>query len=297
MKYKVKKVPTMGEYIPLYSVAESMASSDANYSGTFLPLIFGVRREGYVDLLMSEAHAGKLEVCNSYGKFGKVEEIVVESRLTPFVTGDGDDMEILVLYTTLVALQEWGAQPRNHHTFEYHEHDSEMWMLDNLEGGPIPILGGDPEQDLSTRVENITITYSPVSPAGTAPLISNSQKTLQFRLRSQDGARADAKSLPGVVKVDRDATFAALFDPVSAASLEKMFPSNKKWGKWAERSARNGLKNARQGRALFNPYRAALWFLLKKEPNWDLARCLRTLASNLPARSHHEAHILTSQID
>ena len=81
-----------------------------------------------------------------------------------------------------------------------------------------------------------------------------------------------------------------LFDPVKHEALEKMFPSDGEWQNWAERASRNGLKTARTTRGLFNPYRAALWFLQQGKPGWDLARCNRVLANNLPARSRHEGH-------
>lgn len=90
---------------------------------------------------------------------------------------------------------------------------------------------------------------------------------------------------------------ADLFDPVKPAVLERMFPARGKWSEWAERAARNGLKDARDGRAAFNPYRAALWFLQQGEAGWDLARCHRVLVNNLPARSRGEEYRLTGLLD
>lgn len=83
-----------------------------------------------------------------------------------------------------------------------------------------------------------------------------------------------------------------LFEPVKPEILEKMFPSDGEWKNWAERAKRNGLSSARDGRGLFNPYRAALWFLKQGRPGWDIARCNRVLVNNLPARSRHEGHLL-----
>lgn len=94
-----------------------------------------------------------------------------------------------------------------------------------------------------------------------------------------------------------DNTLSELFDPVTIASLEKMFPANGQWSQWAERAARNGLKESREDRALFNPYRAALWFLQQGESGWNLARCNRVLANNLPARSRHEGSMLTGDLN
>lgn len=88
-----------------------------------------------------------------------------------------------------------------------------------------------------------------------------------------------------------------LFDPVTKEALEKMFPANGQWKNWAERASRNGLDRARELRATFNPFKAAVWFLEQGEPNWDLARCKRVLAKNLPLRSQHEAHLLVNDLD
>ena len=99
--------------------------------------------------------------------------------------------------------------------------------------------------------------------------------------------------------VDRDAdeVLAALFDPVRIEALEKMFPASNNWQHWSERAKRNGLDAAREKRGLFNPYRAAMWFLKQGWPGWDMARCNRTLAANLPARSKDQKHLLTGDLD
>lgn len=94
-----------------------------------------------------------------------------------------------------------------------------------------------------------------------------------------------------------DRSLAGLFDPVTLAVLERIFPAGGKWTKWGERAARNGLLEARQGRGLFNPYLAAMWFLRQGESDWDLARCHRVLVKNLPARSRGEEYKLTGLFD
>ncbi|NOU12705.1 MAG: hypothetical protein HOO92_01880, partial [Methylococcaceae bacterium] len=58
----------------------------------------------------------------------------------------------------------------------------------------------------------------------------------------------------------------------------------------------NGLIKAREQRGLFNPYLAALWFLQRGVDDWDLARCNRVLAKNLPERSKDEAYKLTGDL-
>ena len=102
-----------------------------------------------------------------------------------------------------------------------------------------------------------------------------------------------------------DKLLANLFDPVTVTALAKMFPtkkgdvvaSNSQWKNWAERASTNGLVDSRQGRAKFNSYQAAIWFLSKKIEGWDLARCHRVLANNLPARSIDQKHLLVGDQD
>lgn len=69
--------------------------------------------------------------------------------------------------------------------------------------------------------------------------------------------------LPAEACADRD--LADLFDPVRKETLQAMFP-DKQWSKYAERADRNGLKEARVGRGMFNPYLAAQWWLKKRHP-------------------------------
>jgi hypothetical protein len=97
---------------------------------------------------------------------------------------------------------------------------------------------------------------------------------------------------------EADTQLAHLFDPVPVAALEKMFPANNRWAGWAEHASRNvGLKAARTGRGLFNPYLAGIWFAGKGIKDWDLARCRRTLANNLPTRSLDNKHRLTGELE
>lgn len=103
---------------------------------------------------------------------------------------------------------------------------------------------------------------------------------------------AKAEALP-ITQANTTQTLPALFDPVPVEALEKMFPCDGKWKGWAERAARNKLKDAREGRAKFNPYKAAIWLTNKGVIGFDLARCYRTLANNLPARSKDKADLLT----
>lgn len=93
-------------------------------------------------------------------------------------------------------------------------------------------------------------------------------------------------------------TLAALFDPVPVDVLEKMFPADGMWNVWAERAARNGLKYARQGRKMFNPYKAGMWFVTNGGKGLTIGHCRRMLANNhLPDRSMEKKYLLTGELD
>jgi hypothetical protein len=103
---------------------------------------------------------------------------------------------------------------------------------------------------------------------------------------------------PADPATDDDCAIADLFDPVKTAQLEAMFPDADKWKGYAERADRNGLKAAaKRERGLFNPYRAADWWLGQGPKGWKRERCLRVLASNLPARSIDSKHLLTGEYE
>lgn len=96
---------------------------------------------------------------------------------------------------------------------------------------------------------------------------------------------------------DHAQTLAALFDPVPVEALEKMFPSSGKWKTWAEKAKANGLIDAREGTAKFNPYKAGAWFVHKGAEGWDTDRLYQRLARNLPPRSRDSAHLLTGDFE
>ena len=94
---------------------------------------------------------------------------------------------------------------------------------------------------------------------------------------------------------DADDEFVKLFDPVGINELEKMF-STEKWELWADKAKANGLVSARVGRSKFNPYLAALWMLNKKNPRgFDLAKCQRILANNLPTRNKWAENLIKGE--
>lgn len=110
---------------------------------------------------------------------------------------------------------------------------------------------------------------------------------------------------PAIVELPagNDGELAALFDPVKVAQLEAMFPNRdagnaSRWPRHVERAGRNGLKDAaKEGRAVFNPYRAAVWWLATGPKDWKWERCLHVLANNLPARSIDSKRLLTGEYE
>lgn len=96
---------------------------------------------------------------------------------------------------------------------------------------------------------------------------------------------------------DHDETLAALFDLVPVEALETMFPAGGKWSGWAGKAKEKGLLTAREGRGMFNPYKAGMWFVQRGAPGWDIDRLYKRLAKNLPARSRDSAHLLTGDFE
>ncbi len=147
-----------------------------------------------------------------------------------------------------------------------------------------------PLQDFATWAASVNL-----SPIPTELAVHAIQDTDQTTEVPTEPEQAKNETQEGITPEDE---LAALFEPVSVAALEKMFPDNGRWRNHAERAARNGLSVAREDRGKFNPYLAAIWWLNKKKPSgWDLARVHRTLANNLPARSLDSKHFLIGEIE
>jgi len=90
-----------------------------------------------------------------------------------------------------------------------------------------------------------------------------------------------------------ESKIAALFDSVSPAQLEKMFPSNGHWRDWARRAKDRGLNVARTEKAKYNPYIAARWWLNKQpQDGWDWGKVTRVLVKNFPPRSIGSGYLL-----
>lgn len=95
-----------------------------------------------------------------------------------------------------------------------------------------------------------------------------------------------------------DDTLAALFDPVPVDVLENIFPADGKWKSWTDRAARKGLIHARVGTAMYNPYKAGMWFVTNGGKGLTIGRCRRMLANNhLPDRSMNKKYLLTGELD
>jgi hypothetical protein len=76
---------------------------------------------------------------------------------------------------------------------------------------------------------------------------------------------------------------AEMFPPVTAATLETIFPAQGQWSGWAERAKDNGLRDAAKvGRRRFNPYRAGMWFRDRGLPGWTEAHIFKALKTAFP---------------
>ena len=156
--------------------------------------------------------------------------------------------------------------------------DSHIPTTTYLESGIVTV------KTLTTYVAKFSIEIRLVT-GETAPMLSDSGQLIPTT--EQGGGEFTA-----------DANIAALFDTVTPAALEKMFPSEGKWKAWHKKAKEKGLDVAREKRGKYNPYCAALWWLDKQAPRgWDLARCCRVLATNLPTRSRGNESLLTGELE
>lgn len=141
--------------------------------------------------------------------------------------------------------------------------------------------------------------YSELADRFTCPSNASPQETAE-EMEAVAGTSLSSVDIEeqATANVDHNETLAALFDPLPVEALAKIFMTDvTQWEKWAERADRNGLKSARQGRKIFNPYKAGMWFVRNGAEGWDDARLYRTLANNLPARSRDNKHLLTGDLD
>jgi hypothetical protein len=142
MEYRVSKVPTLGQGLPIYNVAVSMAYADANDKGGFIESVYKRRLEVHINRLITEAHAGNLEITSRDGMSGTLEQIIYHAPLSGSLLNNIDDPNLtysLVAFTFLPMLNQWGQ--RFGYTFVFAKHDSLAILL---EGRTPFVLGGNP---------------------------------------------------------------------------------------------------------------------------------------------------------
>lgn len=182
-------------------------------------------------------------------------------------------------------------------TFAHHEEQSaikkEIETIERMrpatisEAGERKRLLSDLNKSLADLEREYLSSSEPVEPTAAAP--GGSTEVKQNVTTWQESARTIA---------DDGSNLAKLFDPVKIEQLEAMFPDDGKWASYAERAERNGLKKcARVGRGLFNPFRAAEWWIKRGPVRWKWEQCLRKLANNLPTRSRDSRNLLTGEYE
>lgn len=291
MKYELKIPAISGDVIPLCHVADAMASAASTAFGTtpkHKP-IYDYQLPLHTKSLLSEARAGRLLVCNQAGYQGTVDEIIAAAKSTgdlSEVFADFDAKEInwdmtysLCIYTKLHCLNEWGKNRGD----EFSIDNSVGWVDERGYMNPqaAPAAKGEADTSRSISVDGLMPTDTPAGKVEAVPVTSP----------SGDDVEEQAPD-------DHDEKLAALFDPLPVEALAKMFMIDlARWKKWQDKAKVNGLIDAREGSAKFNPYKAGVWLVRKGTQGWDDARLYRTLANNLPARSLDKAHLLTGGID
>lgn len=269
-----------GDCVPLIKVAEAMARRSASGHG-MLPFhepTFNEVWPRYVALLLDAARTGQLTICDNDGRRVTAED-AMDAALAPTsqqAAGEGpqtendyDQLNLCRLYARSAHLVAWGNA--NGDCFKIIDVPVEVVELANRDRGMIGLSCQAGEQS----------TTPPETP------------------KIATTAESDEPPAMVATPADYDAKLAALFDAVKVAQLEAMFPdrdagNKNRWPSYVERANRNGLKDAaKEGPAIFNPYRAAVWWLTTGPKDWKLERCLRVLANNLPARSIDSKHMLT----
>ena len=130
MQYKVPKIPTLGERLTLYSVAISMAYSDANSSGVFLESVYEKALSEHINTLVSEAYASNVETVTQGGRPESMADIVSHAKKSGESISFTDHpgvAESLVAYTTLPMLNKWGQ--RFGYSFIFAEYESAALIL------------------------------------------------------------------------------------------------------------------------------------------------------------------------
>lgn len=110
MRFKVSKVPTLGECVLLHNVAVSMAYADANTSRGFIELVFKRALVRYLKMLVEAARSGNLEITDIDGVRGTMAQIISRAQASAsFLRSENPNAaEALVAFTFLPMLNKWG---------------------------------------------------------------------------------------------------------------------------------------------------------------------------------------------
>lgn len=110
MRFKVSKVPTLGERVLLHNVAVSMAYADANTSRGFIEQVFKRALVRYLKMLVEAARSGNLEITDIDGVRGTMAQIISRAQASAsFLRSENPNAaEALVAFTFLPMLNKWG---------------------------------------------------------------------------------------------------------------------------------------------------------------------------------------------
>lgn len=124
MRYELRISAICGDVIPLCLVAEAMARAASTAYGKTPPHkpIFDYQLPTQTKHLLNEARAGRLHVCNQDGVQGAADEIIAAAKSSGDLSEvrryleepggateiDWDTTNILILYSKLHCLNEWG---------------------------------------------------------------------------------------------------------------------------------------------------------------------------------------------
>lgn len=187
-----------------------------------------------------------------------------------------------------------------------------QWFIENEPENSFGTLGGAQQYQPSPNHEISIAPNNSVLARPTVPILDEKSSMLEADLDTVNvldpnvdenkpfkRVMSESKTVApaDLGEEDHDQLLASLFDSVTAEALEEMFPAKGKWKGWADHAWENGLAAARTSRAMFNPYKACIWFLGKGIEGWDLAHALRRLANNLPLRSRDKKYLLTGELD
>lgn len=149
------------------------------------------------------------------------------------------------------------------------------------------------KSDEKLRVPDICMFYLFASAVSKTQESSNPTVSIEENKKSDLSEDKENNKRKVSENINPETKISLLFPLVGHETLEAMFPSKGKWKEWTKRAERNGLVVARQGRALFNPYLAAEWWITQQNPiGWHSEKCLKVLARNYPTQTQDYHHLL-----